>query len=924
MRIGVAEARAGTPRARLRRASTSRNPADARRAARSVPRSVRETSEVGALEDDAEASSSRRAPASFSGDRLEVSDDASLLARLEAVTARVFDAVSPDVDALVPERRPPRLSRLVRVVGAVPEIDWAEATRTEARFADLARTFAGYEGHAREPVILRGAADAWPCVSDPQKRWTLANLTRRHGGFAGETRVRDGDASRAMRLAASEFQYVEANHPAVRAGTFQSPSTVRGMTVSEVAARMTARDGDDDSAGAYMQAELRGALVSEAGMILSRDDSNDGDSNDSNDSNDKTSFWSLCDAAGWRETQPPRLWLSQAGSTSSLHYDSSVSVLAQAHGLKRMLLYPPSALARAALYPDWHPLRRRSAVRLDADFANGDATAANEAFPRWAGEEGRRRDDRRTDKWSGDVGADATTRAAAGKPAGKNDTKNKDAFAFAFADGPFTTPPGAWEAVLAPGDVLVFPPRWAHYTESLGPRVSSSVTRRFASPPLAAAVVLAEEWRALVGFASGEDDADNDADTTPPGDADAKAAAVRFARWRVRAGGPSPGARALEQLARAGVARALSRNSLRLDPETGAVVPEDTACFVSAFGSGSARARGAPEDQWLAAAEDAARVAVVACEGRSSSEPSEPSEREADVLARVGAGRVAGAYARGSVARGEAKPGKSDIDLVLLCWDDGVTKTSALRDATRAAFSRSSDWTIRWSRLRATKVDVRIQTVPLPPHPAGRALADVLDDVIIIDSGGASESINTSDERIQKSSDERLSALADALGPELAFVLAAESVTLAGADVPSFLPERARVPPPRCLPSLTMDVCEALADGGERSLKWALRRAIRAAFEKEARVTSAFPGSSQEPETRETKTKTKSPCLEYTRDLFLCARFVARRRPELGEDLACALVAAVHGPRAVWGALWYAGGSALARRLTEAVASGND
>ena len=88
MRIGVAEARAGTPRARLRRASTSRNPADARRAARSVPRSVRETSEVGALEDDAEASSSRRAPASFSGDRLEVSDDASLLARLETVTVK--------------------------------------------------------------------------------------------------------------------------------------------------------------------------------------------------------------------------------------------------------------------------------------------------------------------------------------------------------------------------------------------------------------------------------------------------------------------------------------------------------------------------------------------------------------------------------------------------------------------------------------------------------------------------------------------------------------------------------------------------------------------------------------------------------------------------------------------------------------------
>lgn len=245
---------------------------------------------------------------------------------------------------------------------------------------------------------------------------------------------------------------------------------------------------------------------------------------------------------------------------------------------------------------------------------------------------------------------------------------------------------------------------------------------------------------------------------------------------------------------------------------------------------------------------------------------------------------------------GQIKPGKSDVDLVLLCWDDGATKTSALRDATRAAFV-SSDWKIRWSHLRVTKVDVRIQTVPLPPHPAGRALADLLDDAPLDDASCASA--NTS-------------ALTDALGPELAFVLAAESVTLAGADVPSFLPERARVPPPRCLPSLTTDVCEALADGGERSLKWSLRRAIRAAFEKEARVG------------QESRKSEIPKSLEYTRDLFRCAVFVARRRPELGEDLACALVAAVHGPRAVWGALWYAGGSALAQRLTEAVGAKGD
>ena len=35
--------------------------------------------------------------------------------------------------------------------------------------------------------------------------------------------------------------------------------------------------------------------------------------------------------------------------------------------------------------------------------------------------------------------------------------------------------------------------------------------------------------------------------------------------------------------------------------------------------------------------------------------------------------------------------------------------------------------------------------------------------------------------------------------------------------------------------------------------------------------------------------------------------------------MAAALCAAVHGPRAVWGALWYASGSALCVRLRDAV-----
>ena len=849
-----------------------------------------------------------------SGDRLQASDDASLFARLEAVTARVFDAVSPDIDALVPERRPPALSRLVRVVGSVPEIDWAEATKTERRFRDLANTFAGYEGHVREPVILRGAADAWPCVCDPKKRWTLANLTKNHGAFAGETRVRKQSAADKMRLAASEFQYVEANHPAVRSGVFQSPSTIRTMTIKEVAARMTTER--ESSEGVYMQAELTGELAREAGLTNDEPRVEDDD-----DDSSFFSFWSLCDDAGWRETQPPRLWLSQAGSTSSLHYDSSVSVLAQAHGLKRMLLYPPSALARAALYPDWHPLRRRSAVRLDAGF-DEDGSALR-AFPRWAGEESPGFDDE-TENEERFTSVGAAARAAAGHLGGLNSGGSKSNRAGVGSTNTFTQPPGAWEAVLGPGDVLVFPPRWAHYTESLGPKASASVTRRFAAKDADARMHF-ETWQTLHKSSSSDDDdtvTDKDKETSEDSSTAARNAARRFARWRVRAGGPSAGPRALEQLERAGVVRATSRKSLRVDLETGAVVPEDTALAFARkndneaflFGGRGGAARHA--DRWMEAARDAARVATAACEGWDVSDSSLDGSRENDLLDRIGVGRVAGVYARGSVARREARPGVSDVDLVVLCWDDGETKTTTLRAATREAFARDDcDWQTKWSHVRATKVDVRIALVPLPPHPAGVALAKLLDDDDNTDAEAAS-----SDTTYR-------AALATWLGPELAFVLSTESVTLAGADVPGTLPERSRVPPLRCLPTLRRDVVEALADGGERSLRWALRRTLRAAFEKEAlpsRVRDTTVASRDGTEEDERRVGTTSERSEYTRDLFRCAVFVARNRPDLGEDLACALVAAVHGPRAVWGALWYAGGSALAQRLADEVAGFQD
>jgi hypothetical protein len=434
-----------------------------------------------------------------------------------------------------------------------------------------------------------------------------------------------------------------------------------------------------------------------------------------------------------------------------------------------------------------------------------------------------------------------------------------------------------------------------------------------------------ETWQTLHKSSSSDDDdtdIDNDNETSEDSSTAARNAARRFARWRVRAGGPSAGARALEQLERAGVVRATSRKSLRVDLETGAVLPEDTALAFARkndneaflFGGRGGAARHA--DRWMEAARDAARVAIAACEGWDVSDSSLDGSRQNDLLDRIGVGRVAGVYARGSVARREARPGVSDVDLVVLCWDDGETKTTTLRAATREAFARDDcGWQTKWSHVRATKVDVRIALVPLPPHPAGVALAKLLDD-----------DDNTEAEASSSDTTYR-AALATWLGPELAFVLSTESVTLAGADVPGTLPDISRVPPLRCLPTLRRDVVEALADGGERSLRWALRRTLRAAFEKEAlpsRVRDTPVASRDGTEEDERRVGTTFERSEYTRDLFRCAVFVARNRPDLGEDLACALVAAVHGPRAVWGALWYAGGSALAQRLADEVAAFQD
>lgn len=859
-------------------------------------------------------------------------DIAALLSRADGAVHQAFvSLLGGDLDARVPARRPPRLGAMVEIAGPCPELNWHQATRTDAQREDLVRSLS--TGRFREPVILRGAADEWPAVCDASRAWTLSRLVADHGSFVGDVRERSPYGSAANGVPKDAYAYVEEAHEAVRAGKFAAPSRTVKMSLRDAAARMV-RNGDGEG-GVYVQAELSRRLAIEAGL-RTNDEEGDAEGDAEGDTNPKPMEpWRSMDAAGWRETQPPRLWLSAAGSVSPLHFDSSASTLAQVTGTKRMLLYPPSVLARAHLYPDWHPLRRRSKVRLDADLA---PDVAKRAFPRWTGS-----------RFAADV---EETR---GGPADATSDATSDAMS-ASTSSPAKTasPPGAWEAVLGPGDVLVFPPRWAHYTESLGPETCASVTRRFKTPGFDVsdfAETFSHPTPNTLDWPRG---------VTP----ESLERGARFARWMERRGlvsyvgydlrddvnGPSSseGRRALRQLETAGVVRPIGV-PLRLDASSGAVVPE--CCAMGkvynsrrrAGGDGGARGRGGAAQwsaQWWAAATDASRVIAETFDG---------DQKFASAVQHSTESPVVGTYARGSVARGEARAGVSDVDLVTVCWGhdtaDGVRDMARLKHRLRVRLNSTShgsvcatgggspgtrkpneargttpasssgeinsgedsgedSWLGRWGHL-ATKADVRVVTVPPPPHPAGVALAAAI-----------------AGEPMARQPPDAVEALAQCLGDETMFVLAVECAPISGPDLPALLPASARVPPPaRCLETLNADVVDALADGGERALTWALKRCVRAAFEREHLRTRLTSGDVTSGDVTGANANGRGAIGGvYTRDLYHCAGLASDARPELGEDLAAALCAAVHGPRAVWGALWYACGSALCVRLRDAIA----
>lgn len=108
-----------------------------------------------------------------------------------------------------------------------------------------------------------------------------------------------------------------------------------------------------------------------------------------------------------RIAQEERIWASTHGTISGLHFDASYSGLLQRCGSKRMIFFPPQCLEQMGIYPLGHPLHRRARVNL----SRPKSRLFREFWELCADEAG--------------------------------------------------------EVVLESGDLVVFPPFWSHYTESL-------------------------------------------------------------------------------------------------------------------------------------------------------------------------------------------------------------------------------------------------------------------------------------------------------------------------------------------------------------------------------------------------------------------------------------------------------------------------
>ena len=321
---------------------------------------------------------------------------------------------------------------------SVTEFDCTSAARGAAgREAALGRAWAAVASH-EEPVLFRGACDAWPAV----REWDLGLLRR--------------SMRRAMvRVAPSPaVTFCRESHPDVREGRVTPPSRTCVMKVSEFARRLRQRRGGlrpllyGEDERVYLQALAPHAMM------------------------EHTDFSFL--------STPPdrpvlgRLWVSAAGTYSPMHYDCQDSYLCQVLVLVR--------------------------VRVRVSYLLGTATSARCAGTSACCSGRRARSTRcsRTRRITISRAGCRSTRGAA------NPNPNELTLTLTLTltlvltltltltlvltltltltqvDPRREHEPASWEsdalhaaaatpleARLAPGDVVYFPSRWAHYTEAL-------------------------------------------------------------------------------------------------------------------------------------------------------------------------------------------------------------------------------------------------------------------------------------------------------------------------------------------------------------------------------------------------------------------------------------------------------------------------
>jgi len=134
--------------------------------------------------------------------------------------------------------------------------------------------------------------------------------------------------------------------------------------------------------------------------------------------------------------QDERRWVATHGSVSTLHYDCAHSVLGVLTGTKRMVFLPPSLLRYTRPYPEGHPLQRRCMLDI--------------------------------------------TRSHAAISISRSISTSISMFS-EFWEYSQKQPGLLQEVLVEAGDVVVFPPLWAHYTESLAEEgeLCSANTMRF-------------------------------------------------------------------------------------------------------------------------------------------------------------------------------------------------------------------------------------------------------------------------------------------------------------------------------------------------------------------------------------------------------------------------------------------------------------